>query len=137
MSDVMLLGVLRMPWDTKGDLELIQIQSRMHQAADRIEADRDRIADLEAKLARYTRLSESGESLGGELDEREKRMELEAKLAEAIKHATHLLTFAEYSTNDKPIVFRLYDPACPDCVKAKSWLAAIDKAITNTHETGS
>ena len=47
------------------------------------------VADsLQSQLDRYTRLSEIGESLGGELEEREKRIELQSQLAaaqEAIK----------------------------------------------------
>lgn len=46
MSDAMLLGVLRMPWNDQDDLTLIQIKSRMHEAADRIEDDAKRIDQL-------------------------------------------------------------------------------------------
>ena len=47
MGDIMLLGVLKMPFDTKGDLHLIQLQSRCLQAADRIESDAVRLKELE------------------------------------------------------------------------------------------
>lgn len=54
MSDVMLLGVLRMPLDiwptTKDALGLGQIQSRCVQAADRIESDERKIAELEEEV---------------------------------------------------------------------------------------
>ena len=39
MGDIMLLGVLRMPFDDHGDLHLIQLRYRCHEAADRIESD--------------------------------------------------------------------------------------------------
>lgn len=52
MSDTMLLGVLRMPMDyLQPDLQLLQFIDRARQAADRIEADAARIAELEAELA--------------------------------------------------------------------------------------
>ena len=52
MSDVMLLGVLRMPMDFPFDeLTHIQVVSRCREAADRIESDTRRIEDLERQLA--------------------------------------------------------------------------------------
>ena len=50
MSDTMLLGVLRMPVNDRGDLRLMQLISRAREAADRIERDADRIAELEARI---------------------------------------------------------------------------------------
>jgi hypothetical protein len=48
MSDVMLLGVLRMPHELLTDeLSLLQFIDRARQAADRIEADALRIESLE------------------------------------------------------------------------------------------
>jgi len=49
MGDTMLLGVLRMPVDDHGDISLKQFIDRGRQAADRIERDADRIAELEAE----------------------------------------------------------------------------------------
>ena len=50
MSDLMLLGVLRMPFNTNGDLHLMQLAGRCHDAADRIESDTRRIAELETRV---------------------------------------------------------------------------------------
>lgn len=54
MSDVMLLGILRMPLDDTpeglGVIAWTQIKSVMREAASRIEADAARIAELEAAL---------------------------------------------------------------------------------------
>ncbi len=57
MSDLTLLGVLRLPiecWDESDDefskLDKVQRHARYLQAADRIEADAARIAELEAQL---------------------------------------------------------------------------------------
>ena len=52
MSDVMLLGVLRMPMDDPDPLTLRQFVSRAQQAACRIEADADELAELRAKIDR-------------------------------------------------------------------------------------
>lgn len=48
MSDVMLLGVLRMPIDDYGDLTLIQFIDRAREAADRIEKDASELERLRA-----------------------------------------------------------------------------------------
>jgi len=53
MGDIMLLGVLKMPFDTMGDLHLIQLQSRCLQAAERIEADAARLKELEDVIREY------------------------------------------------------------------------------------
>lgn len=54
MSDLMLLGVLRMPMPQDpqeiGVVEWIQFRSRARQAADRIEADAAEIAKLQARI---------------------------------------------------------------------------------------
>jgi len=54
MSDLMLLGILRMPLDDTpeglGVIAWTQIKSVMREAANRIEADAARIAELEAAL---------------------------------------------------------------------------------------
>lgn len=52
MSDTMLLGVLRMPHALAmaDELSRLQCWSRASEAADRIEADAARIAELEARL---------------------------------------------------------------------------------------
>lgn len=51
MSDVMLLGVLRMPIpDSPDPLTLHQFVSRARQAADRIESDADEIERLRAEV---------------------------------------------------------------------------------------
>lgn len=56
MSDeVMLIGVLRMPWDTRGDMTLIQVQSRCRQAADKIEAFERDLAHWKANHADMVR----------------------------------------------------------------------------------
>lgn len=58
MSDTMLLGVLRMPIaDGTETLILRQFINRARQAADRIEADAERIAALEADRAAALRLA--------------------------------------------------------------------------------
>ena len=56
MGDVMLLGVLRMPYEMAmgGELARIQFHSRAKQAADRIEADAAEIANLRAELEAVT-----------------------------------------------------------------------------------
>lgn len=53
MSDVMLLGVLRLPLECWTDDQLfkMQQQSRCVEAADRIEADADRIERLQSQVA--------------------------------------------------------------------------------------
>ena len=55
MSDVMLLGVLRMPYDmfmNGSELMKIQNHARCSEAADRIEADAKTIAQLRATIAK-------------------------------------------------------------------------------------
>lgn len=56
MSDLMLLGVLRIPldmWPTdKGIFGLRQIQGRCMEAANRIESDEQKIVELEDKIKR-------------------------------------------------------------------------------------
>ena len=53
MSDVMLLGVLRMPMPDEPDpMTLRQFVSRARQAACRIEADADELAELRAERER-------------------------------------------------------------------------------------
>jgi hypothetical protein len=54
MSDVMLLGVLRMPLEMamSDELSRLQFHQRAQQAADRIEADADEIERLQAENAR-------------------------------------------------------------------------------------
>ncbi len=51
MSDLMLIGVLRMPMDDPDPLDVFQYVSRGRQAADRIEADAAEIAALRAEVA--------------------------------------------------------------------------------------
>lgn len=46
MSDVMLLGILRMPFDTKGDMHLIQLRNACLAAADRIESDSRKFEEI-------------------------------------------------------------------------------------------
>ena len=46
MSDIMLLGILRMPFDTKGDMHLIQLKSACLAAADRIESDARKFEEI-------------------------------------------------------------------------------------------
>ena len=48
MSDVMLCGVLRMPFDDRGDTHLAQLKDRCHQAADELEKRADEIERLRA-----------------------------------------------------------------------------------------
>lgn len=57
MSDLMLLGVLRMPYGMAmgGEIARIQFYERAQQAADRIEQDAARIEQLEAELERARR----------------------------------------------------------------------------------
>jgi hypothetical protein len=59
MSDVMLLGVLRMPYDLamSDDLSRIQFHGRAQQAADRIEADDAAIAQLQQQVAALEKLN--------------------------------------------------------------------------------
>lgn len=54
MSDIMLLGVLRMPMDpaTVGPIEIMQYVARGQEAADRIEADEVKIRSLQDHVAR-------------------------------------------------------------------------------------
>ena len=73
--------------DKHGDAECVDQGAAM--AANAI---RTLLADLAAateSLARYQRLSESGESLGGELEEREARMDAEATLQSAEQQAAN------------------------------------------------
>ena len=51
MSDLMLIGVLRMPMDDAGPLDVFQYVARGRQAADRIEADAAEIERLRAQVA--------------------------------------------------------------------------------------
>lgn len=53
MSDLMLLGVLSMPYDMAmdGEISRFQFHDRAQQAVARIKADAVRIAELEAELA--------------------------------------------------------------------------------------
>ena len=50
MSDDMLLGVLRMPFDDYGDMDLIQLRSRCHEAAYKIE---QLVAEVEGQQQRF------------------------------------------------------------------------------------
>ncbi|WP_062560382.1 hypothetical protein [Paracoccus aminovorans] len=56
MSDVMLLGVLRMPYDMAmhDELSRLQFHSRGAEAADRIEADEAELSRLRAEVERLT-----------------------------------------------------------------------------------
>jgi len=56
MGDIMLLGVLRMPFDDHGDIHLIQLRQRCLTAATRIEDDAEKIAALEAERDRLREL---------------------------------------------------------------------------------
>lgn len=51
MSDVMLTGVLRMPFDDHGDPHLIQLRQRCNEAANQLEIRADRIRGLESELS--------------------------------------------------------------------------------------
>lgn len=60
MSDVMLLGVLRMPptmWDD-GAIDVAQRYSRYLEAADRIEKDEAKISDMRDQITRQMELIE-------------------------------------------------------------------------------
>ena len=50
MSNLMLLGVLRMPFDDRGDLHLVQLKQRCLQAADQIESDESEIEALRSLI---------------------------------------------------------------------------------------
>ena len=52
---------------------------------------KERAEKAEAALAEYKRISESGESLGGELEERVRRMEVEAEIAR-LREALHRIS---------------------------------------------
>lgn len=68
MSDLMLLGMLRMPMDNPDPLTLRQFVDRARQAADRIEADEKLIEQLRSELdalKRSTQLCEEHEPSGG------------------------------------------------------------------------
>ena len=58
MGDIMLLGVLRCPFDTRGDIHLIQLQQRCHQAADRIEEDTIKLHEADRLLKENEALRE-------------------------------------------------------------------------------
>lgn len=60
MSDVMLLGILRMPFDTQCDIHLIQLRQTCLAAADRIEEDEKKIACLEQERDDAVALLKSG-----------------------------------------------------------------------------
>jgi len=60
-----------------------------------------RITELEAKLDRYERMSEGGECMADGLEERERNMELKAKLAAAEKkHIATVLLPDPYDERD-------------------------------------
>lgn len=50
MSDIMLIGILRCPFDTGGDVHLVQLQQVCHEAADRIESDTKIIDTANARI---------------------------------------------------------------------------------------
>lgn len=61
MSDLMLLGVLRMPVTTSSEpLTLSQFIGRAREAADRIEADADKIQQLQARVLELEAQCEAG-----------------------------------------------------------------------------
>jgi hypothetical protein len=55
MGDLMLLGVLRMPFDDRGDMHLAQLHSRCRQAADELEKRGAEIDRLRAALKQALR----------------------------------------------------------------------------------
>ena len=59
MSDLMLLGVLRMPMDGADPITLHQFIDRARQAADRIEADAKEIAALRKALLEWNKRKET------------------------------------------------------------------------------
>lgn len=73
MGDIMLLGVLRMPFDDHGDIHLIQLRQRCLTAAKRIEDDAKKVATLEAERDRLIADKES--FFGGMEEARKERKE--------------------------------------------------------------
>ena len=64
MSDVMLLGVLRMPVDRADETGFVQFVQRAREAADRIEELTDRVAGLEKVLGRIDGVGERPRAIG-------------------------------------------------------------------------
>lgn len=63
-----------------------------------------RAESLQSQLDRYTRISESGESLGGELEEREMRIALQSQLAAAQEDARRYRWLREQHWNESDMV---------------------------------
>ena len=101
MSDTMLIGILRMTYDLWSDsaIDKVQRQSAYIQAADRIEADENRIAELEQQLEGYERLKEQAKEWIWAEDNPEQWQSLERQLQEYKLVAETLDSSLEKSCN--------------------------------------
>lgn len=68
MSDVMLLGILRMPIEYSDTLSVMQLVGRARQAADRIEEDAEEIERLRSELAKANEQSKNFDGQRDALD---------------------------------------------------------------------
>jgi hypothetical protein len=64
MGDIMLLGILRMPFDDHGDLHIIQLKGACIEAANRIESDAKTLYENEKLIDRLeTKIEDLNEQL--------------------------------------------------------------------------
>ena len=84
MSDVMLLGVLRMPVNENDPMCMAQFVSRAREAADRIESDADEITRLQAE---NEALREGMRKVNATSERHEREMYLAKDEAEALRAA--------------------------------------------------
>lgn len=76
MSDVMLLGVLRMPIPDKPDfITLLQFVARAREAADRIESDAKEIKRLKSEVSRLEREEEGAKEAFGVIIQEKRDLE--------------------------------------------------------------
>ncbi len=69
----------------------------------------DQFSALKSQLDRYTRLSEIGVSLGGELEERERRMEVESQLSEITAELDNCINKNIYLTTKSAFFKRKFE----------------------------
>lgn len=101
MSDTMLIGALRAPYRVNGEITtdpllLAQLIDRAQEAADRIEADAARIAELEEKACRFYHADGSYEVLESPEAVVEKRKEAARRLADMEANDARWRTARQY-----------------------------------------
>ena len=118
MSDLMLLGVLRMPMDNPDPLTLHQFVGRARQAADRIEADAKEIDRLTAELAQAMKERSRAIAVGSDMEQEVERLREQLALAESVRAAqvAGMTEGAEKLQRDAARYSYLRNHSCPQVV---------------------